>query len=139
MKRTIAAVALGSVLAGFLGGALFVSVARAQDDAVLPENVRKALRPRMAGHGDEMEELIWSVLLLERRETKRLAQGISGAERVPARTAGVPERFYRFQENLVDDARQLMHAAERKDDVQVARSFGQVMQTCVACHSEFLE
>jgi hypothetical protein len=137
MKRVMVAVAVCSALAGWLGGLGYAGVARAEQG--LPENVRKALRPRMAGHGDEMEELIWSVLLLERKQTRLLAQGMGGAERVAPGTAGVPQSFFRHQDNLLDQTRQLMRAAERKEDLEVARSFGRVMETCVACHSEFLE
>lgn len=52
--------------------------------------------------------------------------------------SSLPERFFVLQDALRLRAKDLADAANRKDDVQLAKSFGQLVEICVSCHSSYL-
>ena len=105
------------------------------------------MHPLMRQHGPEMEQLIWSVLLLQRHQTGVLAERLSGSERLarpmPGQldtvNAAVPETFYALQDLLHERATDLQVAAKNGDDDAVAVAFGRLTETCVACHARYLE
>ncbi|MEW5848106.1 MAG: hypothetical protein AB2A00_04800 [Myxococcota bacterium] len=111
----------------------------------LNEVSRVVVWPRMMRHGDDMEELIWSVLLLEHDQTEHLADSIASEPKV-ARPLGmtgnevnaeIPERFFIIQDLLQERAGVLARTAAKGNDADIARAFGQLTETCVACHATF--
>jgi hypothetical protein len=104
----------------------------------LPPELRRGLSQRMAGHGRDMEQLVWSVVLLQHRDARELARGISRMERVSEDTPHVPSSFVVLQDAMLQAASALAHAAERGQEEDTARAFGVLMRSCVACHSQYL-
>jgi hypothetical protein len=112
----------------------------------LPELARPLLATRMAHHADDMEELVLSVILLEREVVATAAAAIASepglARPLPRDTtslnAMLPERFFVHQEELKRGARQLAGDARAGDDETLAATFGQLVSTCVRCHSAYL-
>lgn len=107
--------------------------------------VRGLLHRRMEGHGRDQARLVTAVTLLEREKVKAIADDLAAEPklvrpRVGARdelNSALPERFFVLQDALQQRARALAEAAEKKDDVALAKSFGQLVETCVTCHSVF--
>jgi len=137
------------LLAGVLGRAS-AAPAKAPDAAgaqVLSKEARAVMRTRMKSHGPEMEQLIWSVVLLQRAQTQAIADRMGSAAKLarplPGQldtvNAAVPELFFGFQDNLHARARELGDAAKTKDDEAIGRAFGKLAETCVACHARYLE
>jgi mono/diheme cytochrome c family protein len=140
---------LGWVLLVVLGTA-FTGWAWAQQGAPkvqLSQEAKSVMRPRMKQHGPDMERLIWSVVLLQRGQTRVLAERLAGAERLARPlpnqldtiNAAVPELFFTLQDQLHDRAGDLQAAAARGDDDAVAAAFGKMAETCVACHARYLQ
>lgn len=109
--------------------------------------VRELLRRRMARHGRDMLSLVQSVLFLDRLTVQRLASDIAAEPRLTRPIAGgeedlnsaLPETFFVLQDALKSRATQLAQTAKATDDVALATSLGELMQTCVSCHSAYLE
>ncbi len=106
--------------------------------------VRGLLKKRMQGHGRDQTRLVTAVTLLERDlvnpSPRRAAEPRFGAAegwRSGRANSALPERFFVLQEALQLRARALAEAADKKDDVGVAKSFGQLVETCVTRHSAF--
>jgi hypothetical protein len=101
----------------------------------------------MAQHSKQMTELVWAVVLLDHRETIRLATAIANEPRIarPATNdatelnASLPPLFFDLQDRLRDRGQQLANAARTWDANAVARSYGQMAETCVACHEVYLK
>jgi hypothetical protein len=112
----------------------------------LPELARTFLKQRMQRHGSDVEALLRSVVLLRRPEAREAANRIAtepwlvrpirGSE--DALNSSLPELFFILQDQLRDRARTLAQAATAKDDRALAQAYGQVMETCVQCHSAYL-
>lgn len=117
-----------------------------RERAQLSEEARSLLRPRMQRHVPAMDRLVRSVLLLDRPgtvaavdavlEEARLARPLPGDKE--SINAAIPTLFFDLQDHLHDRASVLRRAATNGDDVEVAVAFGEVMQSCVACHSSYL-
>jgi|GEM_PF-1941731 len=150
MNRSRLAAAATSILVGitatFLVGAAPVVPERTQVKQLSPE-ARAVLRPRMQRHGAVMDVLIRSVVMLDRARTADAVDAVIGEARLarplPGDTeminAAIPPLFFDLQDHLQQRAQALRTASAKGDDVEVAVALGQVMQTCVACHSAYLE
>lgn len=104
------------------------------------------LTGRMMRHGDDMGDLTIAVLMLEYDLTHVLAVGMAAEPKLGRPAPGekgtlnalLPSAFFVQQDALTTSAKQLAAAAESKDDVRIAASFGDVAKACVGCHSAYL-
>ncbi|MBX7117234.1 MAG: hypothetical protein K1X64_23150 [Myxococcaceae bacterium] len=100
-----------------------------EPDYLLPL-ARKVLHERMERHGRDMPQLLLSVVLLQRDVAASTAARIANEPRVSrpppaddfALNRALPERFFVLQEDLR----------------QRAKAVAELTQTCVACHSAYL-
>jgi hypothetical protein len=112
----------------------------------LPVLVRSLLRKNMIEHGDNMESLLWTALMLDHETTELMARQILGQPRMsrPTPAAGetlndsLPPRFFELQDALYEHAEDLRRAAGARDDIGMARAYGKLAETCVTCHSLYL-
>jgi len=112
----------------------------------LSPSARALLHARMQRHGVDQNQLVQAVTLLQRDAVKTVATQIAEEPRVvrplaegrDELNATLPERFFVLQDALRLRAKELAVAAEKKDDAALARTFGQLVETCVACHSSYL-
>ncbi len=108
---------------------------------------RQLLKQRMKRHGQDMLSLVQSVLFLDRESTQRLASEVAKEPRLTRPIAGgaddvnaaLPERFFVLQDELRSRALDLQTAAAKPDDDQLALRLGEMTQTCVSCHSTYLQ
>ena len=108
---------------------------------------RQVLKRRMERHGKDMLLLVQSVLLLDRETAGRLATQVAEEPRLTRPIAGgeddvnasLPERFFVLQDELRGKAKTVAEAARKSDDVALSARTGELMQTCVSCHSTYLE
>ncbi len=112
----------------------------------LPPLARAVLHKRMQRHGRDQSRLVLAVTLLQRDVVKSIASDLAAEPRLVRPMAesrdelnsSLPERFFVLQDALRLRAKDLADAANRKDDVQLAKSFGQLVEICVSCHSSYL-
>lgn len=108
---------------------------------------RQLLKQRMKRHGRDMLALVQSVLFLDHPTTQRLAEEIANEPRLTRPIAGgeddlnaaLPERFFVVQDELRSRAKALSDASRASDDVALAARLGELTQSCVSCHSTYLE
>lgn len=119
---------------------------RLKEPDYLPPLARQMLRTKMARHGDDMLQLVTAVTLLQRDRAKALANDIANEPRLVKPIAGgendlnaaLPLQLFTLQDELRMRAKAVADAANKPDDVALAKALGKVMETCVACHSAFL-
>lgn len=112
----------------------------------LSDLARQILRRRMERHGRDATHLMTAVVLLKRDTVQALAQALAGEPRIVRPlpdsrddlNAALPERFFVLQDELRDRARTLGEAAKSRSDRELGEAFSALTQTCVACHSTFL-
>jgi hypothetical protein len=112
----------------------------------LPKLARKLLRERMMRHGDQMSQLVIAVTLLQRERVRSIANDIAAEPRLvrpmpgeeDALNAALPNQLFVYQDELRLRTQALAAAAERPNDPALAQAFGRVTETCVSCHSSFL-
>jgi hypothetical protein len=142
MKRTFLAASLISALA-LAGDA---PRQRLKEPDYLPPLARQLLRTKMERHGDEMQSLVIAVTLLQRERAKALATDIASEPRLTKPIAGgendlnaaLPNQLFVLQDELRMRAKAVADAATRPDDAALAKSLGRLTETCVACHSAYL-
>lgn len=108
---------------------------------------RHLLKQRMARHGGDTLALVQAVLFLDHETTQRLAAEIAAEPRLTRPIAGgaddinaaLPERFFVLQDELRSRALDLAQAARGPDNEKLAARLGELTQTCVSCHSTYLE
>ncbi len=113
----------------------------------LPALARQFLKRRMASHALDASSLMFSVVLLQRAEVKEISHRIASEPQLSKPLPGddeslnvqLPGRFFTLQSELKLRAQRLEEAASGTDDRKLGEAFGQLTQTCVACHSAFLE
>lgn len=105
----------------------------------LPPPVREALHDRMIEHGDDMESLLWSALMLDHETAASIAERIAETPRIAGGTAGLPPRFFDYQDQLHDGAAALRRAALARDDAAIGREFARISGACIGCHSLYLQ
>ena len=112
----------------------------------LPPMARDVVASRMKDHAVDMNRLMTAVITLDRDTTHKLAQRLADDERLARPVAAdeamlnsqVPPKFFELQDSLRVSARALAEAAQGHDDKKLAKAFGSVASTCVACHSRYL-
>jgi hypothetical protein len=113
----------------------------------LTPELQAEVKARMARHGEVMSNLVRSVILLDRKNTRVLATRIAdeeviarvGSEGASKRPPPLPRDFFAAQDELSQSARQLAGAAMAGgDDKILAERFAAVTRTCVTCHSAYL-
>lgn len=116
------------------------------EPAYLPPLARTVLRKRMERHGRDMPHLLLSVVLLQRDVAKSLADAIAAEPRFSRPLPGddedlnraLPEKFFVLQEELRQRAKAVSEAAGKSDDKALGAAFARMTETCVACHSTYL-
>jgi hypothetical protein len=104
------------------------------------------LSSRMQRHGEEMMLLLVSVMTLQHEDTELLAVQVAAEPRLGRPAPGesgtigslLPARFFDLQDELQVRARAMADAARTKDDTRIVRAYGQLAETCVSCHSVYL-
>ncbi len=110
----------------------------------LSATARELLKDGMRNHRSDMGSLATAVILLDHGGVARRAADIAAEPRLarPAAddavlNAALPLAFFALQEKLASDATALSHAAAKADDGAMAKAYGQLTETCVACHALF--
>lgn len=104
------------------------------------------LHGRMDRHGEVMMLLLLSVMTLHQNDTELLAEQVAAEPRIgrpgPAEkgtlNALLPTRFFGFQDELTARAHALAEAARASDNGRIVHAYGQLVETCVSCHSVYL-
>ncbi|WP_428262402.1 cytochrome c [Haliangium sp.] len=112
----------------------------------LPKLARDLLHDHMIDHGQSMENLLWSALMLDHAAVVVNAQELQAAPRIgrPLEGAGdtlndaLPARFFDLQDEMHAAAGALEAAARAQDDDGVAEAYGRLARTCVSCHALYL-
>jgi len=105
------------------------------------------LGERMDRHGEEMMLLLVSVMTLRHEDTELLANEVAAEPRLGRPGPGekgtinalLPARFFALQDELLERAHAVAAAARAKDNGRIVRAYGQLAETCVSCHSVYLE
>jgi hypothetical protein len=113
----------------------------------LPSEAREMLSARMQRHGEEMMLLLVSVMTLSHDDTMQLAEEVAAEPRLgrpsPGETdtinARLPARFFELQDQLAERAHAVAAAAKANDDARIVRAYGQLAETCVSCHTVYLD
>jgi cytochrome c' len=113
----------------------------------IPPLAAALLETRMAGHGDDLEFLLANVLMLNRENVEIWATGLAKTPKLARPRVGesdllnalLPARFFDLQDELQAAASNLAIAAHSHDDRAMAKAFGHLTETCVACHSIYLD
>jgi hypothetical protein len=112
--------------------------------AALSSEVRRSIRLEMTGHGREMTNLLWTVLLLDYSGASASAQRIAAAsERLPhAKDGGaraeLPERFVALQRELKTQLKGVQRATDQRSSRLLTEAFGRLSRTCVSCHAFYM-
>ncbi len=112
----------------------------------LPELAREFLRRRMQRHGRDMQELLFAVVLLQREVARDTATRIAEEPRLARPeiadedilNKALPPRFFVLQDELRDRAKAVAEAARKGDDKQLGAAWSRLAETCVSCHSVYL-
>ncbi|MBI4818611.1 MAG: cytochrome c [Deltaproteobacteria bacterium] len=141
LRNIRAGLATPSVIALFIAGcASAKSDAPVRPAMPVPANLsseaRAALGARMQGHGDDMNDLLWSILFLDFASTHDIAAHISSQTLVPSGV--VPAEIVAFEGRLHALAGELERASKAEDSAKVAELYGKVAETCVRCHASYL-
>ncbi|MBX7097513.1 MAG: cytochrome c [Myxococcaceae bacterium] len=115
--------------------------------ASFPKMARDLLRRRMHHHAEDLPDLLLSVTLLQRDDARFIAAKLAAEPRLTRPLPGdedtlnrlLPEKFFVLQDELRSRAQAVSQAAAKGDDQALAQSFGRLTETCVACHSAFLQ
>ncbi len=113
----------------------------------LPSEAREMLSARMQRHGEEMMLLLVSVMTLSHEDTQQLAEEVAAEPRLGRPNPGekdtinarLPARFFDLQDQLRERANAVAAAAVAKDDGRIVRAYGQLAETCVSCHTVYLD
>lgn len=95
----------------------------------------------MAQHGLSMTDLVWSIVLLDRDGTARVAADLEREPLLsPELGAAVPPRFADLERELRERAAGLGHLSREASatDGDLGRAFAQMASVCVDCHSAYL-
>ncbi len=111
----------------------------------LPKLARDVLQDPMRRHGDNLESLLWTALMLDYESTAMIAGWIAEEPRLSrpgaqmdALNAELPAQFFQLQDQLHRGARDLARAARERDDEAMADAFSRLAGTCMRCHSVYL-
>lgn len=112
----------------------------------LPLVLRETLTSSMDRHGEELVFLLSSVVLLHYDDAEELAQMIADEPKLGRPVPGdekslnalLPSGFFVYQDALTERAKELAAAARAKEDARLVKAFGALSETCVGCHSAYL-
>jgi hypothetical protein len=112
----------------------------------LPDEAKEMLSSRMQRHGEEMMLLLVSVMMLQHGDTEILAEQVAAEPRLGRPAAGetgtvsamLPVRFFDLQDELQVRAHAMAEVARTSDAVRIVRAYSQLAETCVTCHSVYL-
>lgn len=112
----------------------------------LPRAAREALSARMDRHSEELTFLLASVVLLDYPEVETLAEMIAIEPKLgrplpdekDTLNALLPPAFFVHQDLLTKRAQNLAKAAQERSDIDLAKAFGALTETCVGCHAAYL-
>jgi hypothetical protein len=112
----------------------------------LTTEARMALRSLMLDHGDDMENLLWSALMLDYEGTAAIANKMSQAPTLSRAGVGqedtinalLPPEFFKYQDQLKASIADLRSAAQAKQDGAMADEYARLAKTCIQCHSLYL-
>ncbi|HEX6244279.1 MAG TPA: cytochrome c [Polyangiales bacterium] len=112
----------------------------------LPLVLRETLHATMHRHGEELTFLLADVVLLQYEEAEELADLLAHEPKLGRPTPGdtdslnalLPEAFFIHQAQLRERAALLAEAARARDDAGLVKAFGALAETCVGCHSSYL-
>jgi hypothetical protein len=113
----------------------------------IPLAARRIIARDMEDHGRDMSALMWSVLLLDPEGSTEFASSLAStafarpiARNDDTLNALLPERFFTLQDALRMRAKNLAELAgdPKTPPKALAHSFGMLMETCVSCHSVYL-
>jgi hypothetical protein len=110
----------------------------AEERGNLAEGARRSVRSVMFEHGQNMENLLWSALMLRYEKTHKLAQWIADNATEVQPASDVPEEFYVMRTEMREAATRLAAAATKRDDKELAAAYGALSATCVSCHTKYL-
>lgn len=113
----------------------------------LPATARDLLHQRMQRHGDAMNGLVWSVVLLNYDLAAARAQEIADEPRLarPLQqdaselNSQLPEGFFEAQDKLAREAKEVATVARRRDATALSTAASQLMAACMGCHAAYLE
>lgn len=111
----------------------------------IPDLARSLIRERMHLHGDDMNDLLWAVLFLDYDSMKAISDDLAASPKFARPlsndelNASIPARFFDLQDQLQEGAKRLAEASAKKDGDGVAVAFADISQTCVRCHSLYLD
>lgn len=117
-----------------------------REPGYLSPTAREFLHTRMRHHGEDMQQLLLAVTLLDRERTQRIAERISTEPRLARPSAQSPDelnvelpaRFFELQDELLSRTATLARAAAQPSG-DLAVPFGRVVETCVSCHTLYLD
>jgi hypothetical protein len=111
----------------------------------IPDLARSLIRERMHLHGDDMNDLLWAVLFLDYDSMKAISEDLASGPKFARPTsndelnASIPAQFFELQDQLTAGAKRLSESASAKDGGEVAAAFANISETCVRCHSLYLD
>lgn len=115
--------------------------ARQLEASTISEDGRALLKQKMKSHAKEAEKLSVAVATVRLAEVQRLAQDIALEPRLdPAAGAAVklPPRFFELQDELRKRSEALSEAARANELSGTLEKYGQLVETCTACHAAFV-
>ncbi len=142
MKRTL----IASLLVASFALASDAPRGRLKEPDYLSPLARQVLRTKMQRHGDDMLQLVMAVTLLQKERARTIATEIATEPRLVKPIAGgeddlnaaLPLQLFTLQDELRLKAKAVAASAEKGSDKELAKSLGRLTETCVACHSAFL-
>lgn len=106
---------------------------------------RRLLSETMLTHGDNMESMLWSALMLDHESVATISEWMSeppllkrpdpSTDKTTA--SALPPLFFDFQDRLQTAAKKLQKTAVARDDAALGSDIAAVVETCVGCHALF--
>jgi hypothetical protein len=110
-----------------------------------PVLARKALEKYMLDHGEDMDTLLWSALMLDYELIVNRAERMANRPRlsrpsddINTLNAFLPARFFELQDQMSAAVVDMARAGRVKDDAAIGKSYARMAETCIACHSLYL-
>jgi hypothetical protein len=132
-------IAIGVVL-------LALGVCARADSGWLPEPLepaaRRVVHEQMKAHADQMNNLVWAVILLQYEKAAPIGTAIAAGAQPLNRNAPEFEHhlyFFVLQDQLKTRAMTLANAALARDGVALTAAFKDLSETCIHCHMVYLD
>jgi len=123
--------------------AILASTPALRVPAYLPAGARDIIAQRMGDHGADMKALLWGVLFFDDGVIRRVAADMGTREQVGATNdlEGIlPDEFFVLEAQLGAQAKAMVRLASAPEPnaMVLARAYGALTETCVACHGVYL-